>query len=118
MSEPELRELDAKVAAEILGWTKLKAPSIDHPSLSWQGQTPSGRGDWIPHYSSEVGLAFRVVEHLREQGAHWRIFSAAEGCWIVHAEGNYGEVRATLPLAVCYAALGWQERRLSAEREG
>ena len=81
------RELDVRVAIEVMGW------QVVYP------------------YSTDVAAAWQVIEHLRDQGADVEIGVPAHTyrwyCEVRPREGTtvHWHAADTMPLAVCRAAL-------------
>lgn len=111
----EIREIEAKVAEHVMGWTNLASPPPKQPSLSWRGKPPDGTSTdyYVPEYARLIEKAWRVVEHLRLQGLKLTIED--ERPWLVRFliphEVVYLGRGETVPEAVCAAALDWAERR-------
>mgnify|MGYP001571535769 CR=1 FL=1 len=120
---PAGRELDALVAEKVMGWKHYAPAAVQevwyppnlHPSNNVLGHS-------IPHYSTDIAVAWQVVEHLKNKLhlqviLHW----AGDECpkWLcnLRADGYRSfqdqewQVEAdTAPLAICLAALkavGW-----------
>jgi hypothetical protein len=109
------RELDALIAEKIMGYTDIENRAPDGGN-SWWGNPPAPceHGTRIPYYSTYMGDAWEVVEHMMEQGYYINIFGPGhqgEGDmhWTVNFwSGHYvaGKARELiLPLAICQAAL-------------
>jgi hypothetical protein len=101
MSAPVMeagRELDQRVAIEVMGWT-LYAGNRNYRQS----------GEPVPDYSTDIAAAWLVVEALLARGIYVCVEYASGrwNCWAgtvnVHAE--------TAPLAICLAALKATEVR-------
>lgn len=111
MTDAELRELDAKVAVEVMGW--VKPDPAYHEWIRLGEKAPGATTDDIPRYSADIRLAWLVVEKVVADGMtvilnrldgndHWT-FCIGEGDAvngeIAEAEGE------TAPQAICRAAI-------------
>lgn len=132
MTPPTNREIDARVAEQVMGWKRVK-----HPLRVGNGQYAlSHDGEIIiqSHYqslvvdtfspSSSIADAFSVVEKMREMGFGFSChtvprFSSVMAGWSVGF--NYGvyiptlkygtwENADTLPLAICLCAIKATEK--------
>jgi hypothetical protein len=107
----EGRQLDAAVAERVMGADKEK--EIDLAMLDPSGVIDSFRDTiWaniLPHYSTDIAAAWRVVEKLREEG--WQVVinvldDGAEVAVTRHEmAGHLYEFADTAPLAISRAAL-------------
>lgn len=103
------RALDAEVAERVMGWR-------------WDGEmwhTPriqgvAGHGIKLPPFSSDIALAFQVVEKMRSRGCSVDIAICGHECngkeySVEFSDDNDGRQwradEATMPLAICRAAL-------------
>lgn len=109
------RELDARVAEKVMGWTRedaykryiLRSPETDMAATVWDG---SGFNDLsaisrIPHFSTEIGAAWSVVQKIAMTYGlifHLELYQTGTWqCWL----GDCRERADTAPLAICLAAL-------------
>lgn len=116
------RELDALVAAKIMGWTSVT--NRRHADGTWSGirhDWPAPVIDDVPFFSSDIRAAFLVVEQLRQQWAagnstsnFWTFRDCGAQPWQALIElypdhdANIVEFEAdgeTLPFAICLCAL-------------
>jgi hypothetical protein len=111
------REMDALIAREVMGWSKIVLGSYGH----WVEEDGSGAyttkhqvGDWCP--SEDIAAAWQVVEKLRERNFYSQhtdltLTSGVEHwswTFINHEPLAVYSVKATAPtaaLAICFAAL-------------
>ena len=93
------RELDALVAVEVMGWTKLG-------EWLWRNSDERDFSD-PPRYSTTGDGMLAVLERMRELGWYGRTGFLPDGCAeFQHATGHVvGGIADTLPHAVCLAAL-------------
>lgn len=116
-SPEELRVLDARIAAEVMGWQFIIGSAIDKlpasdPVPELHGITPEGVGRDVPLYSSSWEGMRLVVERLHERGYEWvfeSTFSKSGWGWLaqVYADCVLQAWRhaPTLTEAVALAAL-------------
>lgn len=124
------RELDALVAEKVMGlpvvWSS--EPYVILGGTRREGRFPYLKGrahgcdyDWaeVPHYSTDIGAALTVAEHMHAQGWHYEVgshISLDDVRWAEFARGNYDAYdasweesydvgAATIPHAICLAAL-------------
>lgn len=102
-------ELDALVAQRVFGWTNLAERPVFN-QMTMTGYRADGHPDVVKCYSTSIAAAWLVVEHLRTNG--WGVTlnmypqpSTVEvALW--DGKGFVREtIRATVPLAICRAAL-------------
>lgn len=70
MDDPKKREIDCHVAEQVMGW-KIKGKDSD---WRWWGIPPGWTGPEtveIPHYSSDIAAAWKVVERMRDLWTAW-----------------------------------------------
>lgn len=122
----EIREMEARIAEMVMGWTNLKPPPPNKPSLSWQGKPPAGTSTHylVPEYARLIEKAWRIVERLQREGFNVMINASGGMDWdtCVELVGGDGRVFHTAEdpspaLAICAAALDWAERRKEAGDE-
>ena len=104
MTDAELRELDARVHREVIGG-----------EVKWEyGHPYTPSMTLVPHYSTDIAAAWRVVEWLRERwgqvflcsGLEWHCYSTGSlAAAIPEGSGD------TVQLAICLAALKALEAR-------
>jgi hypothetical protein len=114
------RELDAKVASRLLGWTDVKFQGIanvygQQVLEDFAGLPPGGNGMpvIVPRYSTHVQAAWELLERLRKDCAFAALISGRNPAggvqpWIckVNKDGGFIEERADSPAAaICQAAL-------------
>jgi hypothetical protein len=116
------RELDAEIAAKVMGWTRIgwdhQWNAVQSRPTGWPNALTGLRPgcdsdywmeqDWtrVPHYSTDIAYTWEVVERI---GIRWTIDCVPElktfraRCEMTEkayiADGN------TAPLAICLAAL-------------
>lgn len=115
------RELDALVAEKVMGWkwceNDIGKESLQPPSEEYAFLSPNHPVFWadekgytkiMPHYSTNIADAWKVVEKMREN--FW--VQVDVGDIILCSMGEYGFVCSTIqaeaetaPLAICLAAL-------------
>lgn len=104
------RELDAKVAEEVMGWDWNSKSAGWMQKIEVDGLTETIDIIELPHYSTDIAAAWLVVEILLEDlegGLEIDIHSFA-GDWHVNmtGRGKIGRgVESALPHAICLAAL-------------
>lgn len=105
------RDLDAKIATEIFGWTDIEAVVVPYerePVV--QGTRPDGSRRVVPEYSSKIEFAWEVVEKfgfsvVKDDGGWWA--GEIKWDWPHHPD----ETQKLIPLseapalAICLAAL-------------
>jgi hypothetical protein len=124
----DLRELDRRVALEVMGWEFVPAEVNDGTrvvermrELGWEfalylhpDEEFAHEADELPEYSSDIAAAFRVVERMRDLGLDAELRSFVGEGWEVRFQpphrvpGRNPQAwhgTASLPLAVCRAAL-------------
>lgn len=105
----EGRELDALIAEKIMGWTEVT--NKRHADGSWSGV----RHDWqspvvddVPHYSTKIKSAWKVVEKMRSN------YELDLSDHILFWTARFTKMKDTIPLvteaptaahAICLAAL-------------
>ena len=102
------RELDERVAVEVMGWKRVADKFQDpHDNCLW-GKVNS--------YSTDIGQAWLVVEEMRKRGYgcaifyHWEVSETNPSCEFDWRDTN-GNLHAieesggTVPEAICRAAL-------------
>jgi len=107
MADLSPRELDARVAVEVMQWTE---PDNGRYGECWQ--TPSGRivikAKWKP--SSDWSCMKLVVERMQELGWEWGMSQYKDNTWVARldkfdAPADEAEAKAdTLPRAVSLVA--------------
>lgn len=112
------RELDALIAERVMGWQRC------HAELHGGSGFPPGQSfsihniAVIPHYSTDWGAAGQVMEHFATQGRYlWLCYEAVSYLradtmhWAVSfaAPGQFRATADSAPLAICRAALRYQE---------
>ena len=111
------RELDERVAAEVMGWTFVTFPDGVCPEVKhWHRE--DGEHVALPGFSTSIAAAWRVVEKLN--GAGFSVYvgkSPTAQTWDVrgwkearagsreHEGSHFIEHADTAPLAICLAAL-------------
>ena len=116
MTPAEHRELDAEVAAKVMGLTVKEAlvagTRQDRRWWTWNGE-PSARMELLPAYSTDIAAAWLVVEKLRADGYSFKIYVDFV-LWMVRFGAKadvlmwYGDAE-TAPLAIVRAALAVME---------
>jgi len=102
------REMDALIAEDIMGWTRVYGRSG-----LWNTQSESVRfTNDIPYYSIKIADAWKIIETMREAGYHSRVETQICPTVIFWKKGLIERgpspvtYRATsTPLAICRAAL-------------
>lgn len=103
------RELDALVAEKVMGWESV-GPLDDDPS-DIIGVPPGMECPTVPHYSTSIEAAWKVVERLRPDfNVVLECVSYEYNCHVnpPGSSGTLNHVHArapTVPLAICLAAL-------------
>lgn len=136
-------EIDAAVHAKVLGitWDESRCRvcgwTLDPEGIMCRADNcsmrprPTPRADAIPAYSSDIGLAWRVVEAMRERGFWLKLESSFWGPsdgpdeWEASFEphestgiAKFCGEGATAPLAISLAALRLVRRLKREERNG
>ena len=103
------RELDAQVAEKVMGWRHVRETG---PPDDLYGQEPgrSGTVYIVPHYSTDIGAAWAVVERLRDIDCDLTIESAGNQWHVSLLVGAIVGTAQAAPLAICRAALKVVER--------
>lgn len=125
MSQQPGRELDAEVAAKVMGWTSVWSNLRDLPpkkvggkffarvlltddpeELEWVGVAPSGqRSEEIPPYSTNLAAAWLVVEAMQKYDCDFSLEKAG-AAWYADFRINTDVPAGTsAPHAICLAAL-------------
>jgi hypothetical protein len=111
------REIDALVAAQVMGWgrvTPYLPPKTDGGSSAqpFGDPVPGVRDNRtiVPNYSTNIADAWKVVEHLRSTGLRSVITPDWHKSWSVAVYRREELVYQsywfdTAPLAICHAAL-------------
>jgi len=98
------RELDAKIAERLMGFTDV----IPIPTGVYEGSEHGGVWTEIPRYSTDIAEAWKVVEKVKDlwpdiEWIHkeniWRVTMMVSGPDFIEEEAG------TAPLAICLAAL-------------
>lgn len=119
MNYNELRELDAEVAEQVMGWTRHveKPDRTDNRQIDGVLYCPPdypktllGGLNVVPHYSTKTANAMSVVEQLRTEGYYFTCGDRhGNPWWAEFANEDYtigGQGSAEkLELAICHAAL-------------
>lgn len=108
MTPKQLRELDAWIGLNVMGWTKGDvAPSKWFPD-GWKDTWihPRGGAATLPQFTTNPAAALAVLEKCARRPPSTVITPKSDGSWIIHASGidtclSKGE---TLPLAICLFA--------------
>jgi len=106
MSEQAGRELDAKVARFVMGWTKATlSDDVAGPEAYWcaGGKAMCLVDSFTP--STSIAAAWEVVVRLAERGIFLRIEPGKDLCAVRTWDGVIYEDANTAPLAICLAAL-------------
>lgn len=119
MTNSELRELDSRVALEVMGWTPERQSGACGACDSkgnfwfWHPESRWASNFWSP--STDPTAAFAVIDRLAERGVSLLRLSnhrPGEGGWLVTLAVSNGlseiiaaSVEPTAPLAICVAAL-------------
>ena len=84
------RELDAKVAVEVMGWHKDERPGYYH----WLNEEGGETGyDWLEKPikpfdpSTDIAAAWEVLEKLKEMGFYCELFDMRHGCYTLDSKG-------------------------------
>ncbi|HEX7900808.1 MAG TPA: hypothetical protein VF950_23820 [Planctomycetota bacterium] len=109
------RELDAAVAAKVMGWHDVKFQPIanafgEKVLDEYAGHPPNDllKNAIIPKYSSNIQFAWEVLEKLKSISVFAAVISAKGQPWVckVNKDTAFVEERAdAAPLAICKAAL-------------
>lgn len=109
------RELDARVADKVMGWTEVKCQPIanvygEKVIDEYAGHPPGDpfKNAIIPRYSTMMREAWEVLEKLRGMSLFTAMISAQGQPWVckVNKDVLFVEERAdAAPLAICKAAL-------------
>lgn len=109
------RELDARIAIEIMGWARLATPfNTEQAVIVPPGWTDLSAKRWLGHpllelvppYSTDIAAAWPVAEKLRETHGEVWIRSTESGWWNCRiAETGVNRSAPTAPEAICLAAL-------------
>lgn len=102
VSELSDRELDERIAREVVGWDAGAMLATNDPKV------PTAYS--LPHYSTDIRFAFKVVERMR--GLGWSFACTlyegklpyASFCKMTAASSRNAEAE-SLPRAICLAAL-------------
>lgn len=122
MSAMDDRELDTRIALEVMGWTLPRTHQLTMTDNQFK-TTPLGEPEILPlpHFSTDIKAAWLVVEktnilqdYLLDQAedGQWRISKpekeyGTENMWL---GGVSVEITApTAPMAICLAALSARE---------
>lgn len=122
------RELDALVAESRMGWRRLREDdpsSIVPPDLYEQWKEAASRNKaivfdqnrvYLPHFSTEIGAGWTVLERLLQENVHVSVEGTDEGNWRVWVDrsgstgGRTSASGVDVPYLICVAALrslGW-----------
>ena len=109
------RELDAEIAAKVMGWHDVKFQPIanafgEKVLDEYAGHPPNDllKNAIIPKYSSNIQFAWDVLEKLKSISVFAAVISAKGQPWVckVNKDTAFVEERAdAAPLAICKAAL-------------
>lgn len=109
------RELDAAIAAKVMGWHDVKFQPIanafgEKVLDEYAGHPPNDllKNAIIPKYSSNIQFAWDVLEKLKSISVFAAVISAKGQPWVckVNKDTAFVEERAdAAPLAICKAAL-------------
>src|SRR5688572_26371799 len=109
------RELDAAIAAKVMGWHDVKFQPIanafgEKVLDEYAGHPPNDllKNAIIPKYSSNIQFAWDVLEKLKTLSVFAAVISAKGQPWVckVNKDTAFVEERAdAAPLAICKAAL-------------
>ena len=105
------RELDALVAAKVMGRAKFqpgKGPVAEHPLEELSLGLYTERIP-VPRYSADIDAAWKVVERMRALGWHI-VIDSRPGNWLVQFFSTDGRKHSAasadlVPLAICRAAI-------------
>lgn len=111
MSEQAGRELDARVAREVMGFKLGDEPVGDEIHEVYRA--PNGRGYYhyqIPPYSTSIAAAWEVVEKLHQLGLVVEVSmdnGTGRYCevWSIDTDRHRVETETTIPHVICLAAL-------------
>lgn len=98
------KELNAWIAEKLMSWTDVWLSATDA-----RGKPPDRDGHFVvPAFSTDLAMAFEVVERMRERGAHIDIEADEKG-YVVWANynivtGQSATCLADLARAICLAA--------------
>lgn len=105
------RELDAEIAEKVMGH------GLKRPAFGFDGRI-MGYVDDLPAYSTDIAVAWQVVEHMRERGLSMQVTLEEDGtveCRVLQDIGLRTHIRGVIlveahvpnpaPLAICLAAL-------------
>ena len=68
----ELRELDAEVAVEVMGWQVIRGGFPSHAPEGWNPDMDEWKpAPPVPHYSTDIAAAWEMVGELAGLGAWW-----------------------------------------------
>ena len=111
------RELDARIAREVMGWWSVRVEEG-----AWAGTDNRWHADWVgtrdgertvlPTYSTDIAVAWEVVEKM-EEGRFTFSIDNVDGSWQARFHGERGGISRTLayaqaptaPYAICRAAI-------------
>lgn len=119
MSEQEAsRELDALIAANVLGW-KPNPRYEDMPEYVHRMINPEGEARSVPHYTEDIAAAWQIINMWRNQereGGYGEVEIRSEGplddgMWTVYFGVVSKGTAPTLPRAICKAALAATQSR-------
>lgn len=105
----ELREIDAKVAERVMGWTIVDRGLSGRNALT--GSPPGSlQVRVVPFYSTDIGPAWKVVERLMRDVRHVALHADHEGsaCVVTFSDGTElsgNRDDNNIALAICHAAL-------------
>lgn len=117
------REMDALIAEKAMGWKREEYYLCGVETTGLVGPGGLRYVDDYPHYSTDIGAAWQVIEKLRVQGVCLRIDPRGDGysvrtmndeevplSWTKEGHLNWDvpsvtEIEAAAPLAICRAAL-------------
>ena len=115
MTNEELRELDAWIAENVMGY-KVGYLGPNRRFCMRAPNAPVGQEQWVPKYSTDIAAAWEVFDRLPELGEY--------GTWKVEKDRNHyycmftddepyeewvHEGAETASLAICLAAKKWKE---------
>ena len=103
------RELDGLVAEKVMGWRR---PDADRTFQPWHTgehvgeHSPYGLPVSLPHFSLDIGAAFKVIEHLVSSRLNVGFtLGSRNGTWAIGIGHRCSAVAETAPHAICLAAL-------------
>jgi hypothetical protein len=117
MSDEEFRDLDAKVHREVMGLYCERGFVGSQPD--WVGYCEYGMHG-IPHYSTRIDSAWKVVEKLQKDGCSVKLSNKImDWCWwcyVLRPEESHPTVSQapTAAEAICLAALLVDDREREA----